>query len=377
MKMRAAILHEQGCPRPYSHSMPMTIEELDLEIPREGEVLIEMVAAGLCHSDLSTIEGLRPRRLPTVLGHEGGGIVREIGPGVRTLNIGDHVVLSPVLGCGECRDCLSGHPALCTVSSQAKSMGTMLDGTSRLSWNGEKIYHTSGVSCFAEYAIISELSAVAIESDLPLNEAALFGCAVMTGLGSVINTARVPAGAAVAVVGLGGVGLSAILGSVLVGAERIIAVDVHDEKLSLANEIGATHSFRASDPDCVESIRDLTKGGVDFAFEMSGVTQGMKMAYELIRRGGTMVTASLPNIKDNFSINAYDLVSGEKSVKGCYMGSCVPGRDIPRFLRMYKRGRLPIKKLMSPLITLDDINAGYDRLADGRAARQVIQFPHT
>lgn len=252
----------------------------------------------------------------------------------------------------------------------------MLDGTSRLSWNGEKIFHTSGVSCFAEFSIASELSVVAIDPELPLTEAALFGCAVMTGVGSVVNTAKVPAGAAVAVVGLGGVGLSAILGAILVGAERIIAVDIHDEKLSLASEIGATHSFRAPDPDCVKAIHDLTGGGVDFAFEMSGVTRGMKMAYDLVRRGGTMVTASLPNITDNFSVNAYDLVSSEKSVRGCYMGSCVPSRDIPRFLRMYKRGRLPVKKLMSALITLDDINFGYDQLAAGKVARQVIEFSH-
>jgi alcohol dehydrogenase len=376
MEMRAAVLHEQGRSKPYAKSMPITVEKLDIEGPREGEVLIEMVAAGLCHSDLSTIEGQRPRKLPTVLGHEGGGIVRDIGPGVRELGIGDHVVLGPVLGCGECRDCLSGHPALCTASLVAKSQGTMLDGTSRLSWNGENIFHTSGVSCFAEFSVASEFSVVAIDPELPLTEAALFGCAVMTGVGSVVNTAEVSAGAVVAVVGLGGVGLSAILGAVLVGAKRIIAVDVHDEKLSLASEIGATHSFRASDPDCIESIRELTGGGVDFAFEMSGVTQGMKTAYDLVRRGGTMVTASLPTITDEFSVNAYDLVSGEKSVRGCYMGSCVPSRDIPRFLRLYKRGRLPIKRLMSALITLDDINIGYDRLADGKVARQVIEFSH-
>ncbi len=374
MRMRAAVLNEQGRSKPYAESTPLTVEELDIEGPREGEVLIEMVAAGLCHSDLSTIEGQRPRKLPTVLGHEGGGVVRDVGPGVRELAVGDHVVLGPVLGCGECRDCLSGHPALCTASLAAKSQGMMLDGTSRLSWNGEKIFHTSGVSCFAEFSVASELSVVAIDPELPLAEAALFGCAVMTGLGSVVNTARVPAGAAVAVVGLGGVGLSAILGAVLVGADRIIAVDLHDEKLSLAGEIGATHSFRASDPDCIEAVRELTGGGVDFAFEMSGVTQGMKTAYDLVRRGGTMVTASLPNIADEFSVNAYDLVSGEKSVRGCYMGSCVPSRDIPKFLRMYKRGRLPVEKLMSALITLDDINTGYDRLSDGKVARQVIEF---
>ena len=374
MKMRAAVLHEQGRARPFAESRPMTIEELDIEGPRADEVLIEMVAAGLCHSDLSTLQGHRPRRLPTVLGHEGGGIVREVGPGVGDIKVGDHVVLGPVLACGECRDCLTGHPALCTASQAAKSHGTMLDGTSRLSWDGREIFHTSGVSCFAEYSVASRFSLVVIDADLPLAESALFGCAVMTGVGAVVNTARVPAGAAIAVVGLGGVGLSAILGGILAGAEKIVAGDVHDEKLSLAREIGATHSFRASDEDCAEAVRELTDGGVDFAFEMSGVTRGMKTAYDLLRRGGVMVTASLPAAAEEFAFNAYDLVSGEKTVRGCYMGSCVPKRDIPRFLRMYKRGRLPVEKLMSAMITLDDVNLGFDRLAEGRMARQVIGF---
>jgi len=374
MKMRAAVLHEQGRPRPFADSLPMTVEELDIDGPRTDEVLIEMVAAGLCHSDLSTLEGQRPRKLPSVLGHEGGGIVREVGPDVQDIAVGDHVVLGPVLACGECRDCLSGHPALCTKSQTAKMQGTMLDGTSRLTWNGQQIFHTSGVSCFAEYSVASRYSLIVIEPELPLAAAALFGCAVMTGIGAVVNTAKVPVGSTIAVVGLGGVGLSAILGGALAGAERVIAVDVHDEKLSLAREIGATHSFRASDADCIESIRELTGGGVDYAFEMSGVTQGMRTAYGLVRRGGTMVTASLPAITEEFAFNAYDLVSGEKTVRGCYMGSCVPKRDIPKFLRMYKRGRLPIEKMMSAQITLDDINAGFDRLAEGKIARQVINF---
>lgn len=377
MKMRGAVLHEQGRPRPYVGSAPMTVEELDIDGPREDEVLIELVAAGLCHSDLSTVEGHRSRRLPTVLGHEGGGIVREVGPGVEEIGVGDHVVLGPVLACGECRDCLSGHPALCTVSQAAKTRGMMLDGTSRLRWGGQEVYHTSGASCFAEYSVASRFSLVAIDPDIPLAEAALFGCAVMTGIGAVVNTAKVPAGSTIAVVGLGGVGLSTILGGTLAGAGRIIAVDVHDEKLSLAREIGATHSFRASDEDCVDSIRELTGGGVDFAFEMTGVTRGMKTAYDLVRRGGVMVTASLPAMTEEFAFNAYDFVSGEKTVRGCYMGSCVPKRDISRFLRMYKRGRLPVGKLMSAFITLDDINLGFDRLAAGKIARQVIDFAGT
>lgn len=374
MKMRAAVLHEQGRPRPFAGSRPMTVEELDVEGPRADEVLVEMAAAGLCHSDLSTLEGRRPRRLPTVLGHEGGGIVREVGPGVAGIGVGDHVVLGPVLACGECRDCLSGHPALCTASQAAKSRGTMLDGTSRLRWDGREIFHTSGVSCFAEYVVASRFSLVTIDPALPLAESALFGCAVMTGVGAVVNTARVPAGAAIAVVGLGGVGLSAILGGVLAGAGRIVAVDVHDEKLSLAREIGATHVFRADDEECAEAVRELTGGGVDFAFEMSGVTRGMRTAYDLVRRGGAMVTASLPATTEEFAFNAYDLVAGEKTVRGCYMGSCVPSRDIPRFLRLYERGRLPVGKLLGARIALDDVNLGFDRLADGRMARQVIDF---
>jgi alcohol dehydrogenase len=377
VKTRAAVLHEQARPRPYASSRPMTVETLDIDGPRENEVLIEMVAAGLCHSDLSTIEGSRPRRLPTVLGHEGAGVVVEVGPGVDDIRAGDHVVLGPVIACGTCRDCLAGRPALCAASKDAKTNGVMLDGTHRLHWNGRDVFHTSGVSCFSEYAVAPKFSVVAVDRGIPLDDAALFGCAVMTGVGAVVNTARVAPGATMAVVGLGGVGLSAVLGGRVAGAQRIVAIDVHDEKLDLARRLGATDTFNARDPDCAAAVRDATDGGVDFAFESSGAAAALTTAYAAVRRGGSMITTSLPPTDAEFAFNIYDLVAGEKTVRGCYMGTCVPRRDIPRFLALYERGLLPVAGLKSGLLRLDEINEGFDRLADGRVARQVIDFRGT
>jgi alcohol dehydrogenase len=379
MRMTAAVLYEQGKPRPFATSKPLVIEEVELDAPGEGELLIEIGGAGLCHSDLSTIEGLRPRKLPAVGGHEGAGIVRALGPGVSGLAIDDHVVTLFVSSCGRCRYCAEGRPNLCDASMSARSAGTLLSGERRLRFTGERraslLHHYSNLSVYAEYAVVSESSVVKIDSDVPLDVAAIFGCAVMTGVGAVLNTARVPAGGAMAVVGLGGVGMCALLGGVVAGAARLIAVDVNPDKLGLARQLGATDTALATDADCVAQVRDLTNGGLDYVIETAGTIPAMQTAYAITARGGTTVSVGLPSPAQSFQFAHSALVTDERTIKGSYMGSCVPKRDIPRFIELYKRGKLPIDRLRSATIGFDDLNAGFDRLADGGVLRQVL-VPH-
>ena len=375
MKMKAAVLREQGKPRPYATSMPMTIEDVDLDPPGPGEVLYKIIGAGLCHSDLSTIENLRPRKLPTIPGHEAAGIVEAVGPGVTGLKPGDHVISVFVTSCGECRYCNAGRPNLCQGNNASRANGTLLSGERRLSLNGEPIYHYSGLSVFAQYAVVSQHALIKIDDDVPLEDATIFGCAVVTGVGAVLNTAQVPAGAVMAVVGLGGVGMNALMGGVVAGAERIVAIDINPDKLRIAKELGATDTFLAGNADVVAAVRDATDGGVDYVIETAGAIPAMNLAYGVTARGGMVVSAGLPASTAQFSYLHGALVSDEKSIRGSYMGSCVPKRDIPRFINLYKRGKLPVQKLRSGFITLDQVNEGFDRLSDGSVLRQILQ-PH-
>ncbi len=372
MKTKAAVLNEIGMPRPYAESRPLAIEELELDPPGEGEVLVRIRAAGLCHSDLSVINGDRPRPTPIALGHEAAGEVVEPGPGVTDLNPGDRVVMVFVPSCGHCVPCMEGRPALCEPGAVANGAGTLLSGARRLHRNGNDIHHHLGVSAFAEYAVCARPSLIKVDDDLPFEEAALFGCAVLTGVGAVVNTAKVPPGTSVAVVGLGGVGLNALLGGVLSGAERILAVDLNPDKLALARKLGATDTFEAGADDCVASVREATGGGVDYAFEMAGSVKAMDLCYRITRRGGTTVTAGLSHPDHNFEVQHVSLVAEERTVKGSYIGSCVPVRDVPRYIALYRRGRLPVDRLMSGTLPLEDINRAFDRLADGQAIRQVV-----
>jgi alcohol dehydrogenase len=372
MKIKAAVLHEIGRPRPYAESRPLLIEELDLDPPGEGEVLVRIGAAGLCHSDLSVVNGDRPRPVPMALGHEAAGEVVEVGSGVTDLVPGDHVVMIFVPSCGHCLPCMEGRPALCEPGAQANGVGTLLSGSRRLHLNGENVNHHMGVSAFAEYAVCARPSLVKVDGDLPLEEAALFGCAVLTGVGAVVNTARVAPGSAVAVVGLGGVGLNALLGALAAGAERVIAVDVLDDKLAFARQLGATDTFNAGEADCVDEIKSLTAGGVDCAFEMAGSVKAMDLCYRMTRRGGTTVTAGLSHPDHRFEVQHVSLVAEERTVKGSYIGSAVPLRDVPRYIGLYRRGRLPVDRLMSERLSLEQINEGFDRLADGHTVRQII-----
>lgn len=374
MKIRAAILDEMGRAPPYAQSKPLTIDEVDLAPPGHGEVLVKIVAAGLCHSDLSVIDGNRPRPMPMALGHEAAAVVEELGEGVDDLAKGDHVVLVFVPSCGHCEPCAIGRPALCEPAAVANGNGTLLSGARRITRNGKPINHHLGVSCFAEYATVSRRSLVKIDPDLPLDKAALFGCAVLTGVGAVVNTARVTAGSSVAVVGLGGVGLAALLGALAAGAERVVAVDLSPAKLGIAGQLGATDQVAAGDADVVDKVRAATRGGVDFALEMAGSVKALELAYRITRRGGTTVTAGLPPPDAVLPVPAVNLVAEERTLKGSYIGTSVPLRDLPRYLSLFRRGRLPIDRLLTDRLRLDEINEGFDRLRKGEAVRQIVTF---
>jgi alcohol dehydrogenase len=374
MKIKAAVLNAMGANAPYAQTKPLAIDELELEGPGPGEILVRVAAAGLCHSDLSVINGDRPRPMPMALGHEAAGVVEELGEGVTDLKRGDHVVLVFVPSCGHCPPCSEGRPALCEPGAAANGAGTLLSGARRLRRNSEAINHHLGCSAFAEYATVSRRSAVKIDPELPFDEAALFGCAVLTGVGAVVNTARVRAGDSVAVVGLGGVGLASVLGARACGARHIVAVDLSEAKLELAQSLGATHTFNAADADCIEKIRQATSGGVDYAFELAGAVKALELAYKITRRGGTTVTAGLPPPTATFPLPAVHLVAEERTLKGSYIGTCVPSRDLPRYIDLYRQGRLPVDRLMSGKLKLDEINLGFDLLHEGKAVRQVVVF---
>ncbi|MCS7268727.1 MAG: zinc-dependent alcohol dehydrogenase family protein [Geminicoccaceae bacterium] len=372
MRIRAAVLEQMGLPPPYTESRPLRIQEVELDPPGPGEVLVRIAAAGLCHSDLSVINGDRPRPLPMVLGHEAAGVVEDVGAGVEDLRKGDHVVLVFVPACGHCLPCAEGRPALCEPGALANGAGTLLSGARRLRRDGEPLNHHVGVSAFAEYATVSRRSVVKIDPELPLEEAALFGCAVLTGAGAVINTAGVRAGQTVAVVGLGGVGLCALLAAVASGAREIVAVDVLPHKLAFARQLGATATFHAREENVVEAIRERTRGGVDFAFELAGTANALELAWAITRRGGVTVTAGLPHPSARLPVPIVQLVAEERTLKGSYIGTAVPARDVPRLIDLYRNGRLPVDRLLSGRLSLEEINLGFDRLARGEAVRQVV-----
>ncbi|MBA4601508.1 zinc-dependent alcohol dehydrogenase family protein [Thermoactinomyces mirandus] len=367
MKTRAAVLYEMGLPAPYKESKPLVIEQLDLELPGMGEVLVRIRAAGLCHSDLSVKNGNHPRPTPMVLGHEAAGEVIEIGESVYDLAVGDHMVCAFVSSCGHCALCREGRPALCEPGAEANSKGVLLSGERRLKKEDTTIYHHLGVSRFSDYAVIDQHSLIKVDPSVPFHEVTIFGCAVMTGVGAVLNTAQVKAGSSVAIVGL-----SALLGTVVAGARQIVAVDINPNKLELAKSLGATDIFNAKDPQVVNQIRSNTGDGVEYAFETAGVVPAMQTAYQITRRGGTTIASGLPHPKEQLSIPQVTLAAEERTIKGSYIGSCVPTRDIPRYIELYRQGRLPVDRLLTDTLPLKDINEGFDRLARGQAARLVV-----
>lgn len=372
MKIRAALLKQMGLPAPYAQSQPLHIAELELHDPGPGEVLVKIRAAGLCHSDLSVIDGNRPRPMPMVIGHEAVGVIAKLGSGVSDLAVGDHVVTVFVPSCGHCHPCEHARPALCEPGFKANGAGTLLSGARR--FGDQSIHHHLGVSGFADHAVVARESCVRIDKSLPFDIAAVFGCAVITGVGGVVNTAQVKQGESVAVIGLGGVGLAALLGAKRAGASPLIAIDLSAAKLAIAKQFGATHTFNASAPDCAEQIRALLPGGVSHALEMAGSAKALELAWKITARGGTTVTAGLPHPDARLTISPVQLVVEERALKGSYVGSCVPSRDIPRYIEWYKNGELPVDKLLTERIRLQDINAGFDRLAKGETIRTVVVF---
>ena len=370
--VRAAVLMRSGDPGPFASTEPIQVRELQLDQPGAGELTIKIHAAGLCHSDLSVINGDRPRPVPIVLGHEAAGEVTEIGAGVSDFKVGDRVVLAFVPSCGECEACLAGRAALCVPGAAANTAGTLTSGQRR--WSGEEgelLHHHLGISAFAEQTIVSELSAIKIPDDLPYELASLFGCAVLTGVGAALNSAEIGPGQTVAVFGLGGVGLAAVMGAKLAGAGRVIAIDPVEHKRELAMEIGADDTLEGGE-GTVDELKAMTDGGPDRVIETAGSAKVLETAYLATRRGGITVTVGLPNPEALLSIPAVSLVAEERTLKGSYLGSANPSEMLPQLFDYWRAGKLPVEKLISGRLKLDQINEGFDLLASGEAIRQII-----
>ncbi|MFE7413189.1 zinc-binding dehydrogenase [Streptomyces laurentii] len=371
MRTRAAVLRGVSTARPYGATRPVEVEELELGAPREGEALVRIAAASLCHSDLSVVNGDRVRPLPMALGHEAVGVVAETGPGVTRVAPGDHVALVFVPSCGFCADCAAGRPALCGRAAAANGSGALLHGPSLLTdASGAVVHHQLGVSAFAEHAVVAQESLVPIPEDVPFTVASLFGCAVLTGAGAVVNTAAVRPGQSVVVYGLGGVGLSAVLGARAAGAYPVVAVDPVAEKRELALRLGAHHTFAPE--EAVAAVRDLTGGGAEVAVEAVGSPRVMADCLTAVARGGRVVSVGLPAPGRTLEVPALAFAGEGKSLIGSYMGDAVPRRDIPRFLDLWRAGLMPVERMHTGTLPLAGINKALEELASGRAVRQVV-----
>lgn len=371
MRITAAILDQIGLPGPYADSRPLRLAEVELAPPRPGELLVRIDAAGLCHSDLSVINGDRPRPMPMALGHEAAATVVETGDADSPFKPGDRVVLAFLPACGQCACCGAGEGYLCQPGATANGEGRLLRGGRRImELPGTQVNHHLGVSAFATHAVVDQRSAVKVPSDIAPEIAALFGCAVLTGVGAVMNTAAVKPGESVVVYGLGGVGLSSLLGAVAAGANPVIAVDPIEDKRKLALELGAAAAVAPA--DAAQAIANLTGGGADVAIETAGKAAVLAAAYKSTRRGGRTVTVGLPNPAEMLSFPAVSLVAEGKTLMGSYMGSSIPSRDVPRYIGLWRAGRLPVHRLLSGTAPLSEINRLMDELAAGRVIRQVV-----
>ena len=360
--MKAAVLHE----------IPgkLQIEDIQIDSPGPREVLITTTAAGLCHSDLHFIEGKYPYFTPTVVGHESAGVVEAVGDQVTYVKPGDHVVTYLSVFCGECKNCLNGRPTLCT---NQESVARKPTDPPRLSQNGSPIYQFLNLSSFAEQMLVHEHAVVKIDPDFPLETAAILGCGVSTGLGAAMRTANVRPGDTVAVIGLGGVGISALQGARIAGADRIIAVDTLEEKLKLAEKLGATDLVDATKGDPVGQVQALTGLGVDHAFEAIGLKVTAEQAFRMTRPGGTATVIGMIPFGTSIEINGFELLS-ERRLQGCIMGSRNFREAIPSYIELYKQGRLKLDELLSARIQLDDVNEAFDKLSRGEVMRSVITF---
>lgn len=354
------------------HNKPVTVEELSFDSPKRGEVMVRLNACGVCHSDLSAITGTIALPLPLVLGHEGAGVVEEVGEGVTDFAKGDHVIFSFVYMCGKCRFCLSGRPVLCL--DQGKALTTPLEGTPRVhDTSGKALNIFSGCGAMAEYATVSAENLIRIDPKIPLEVAALVGCGVTTGVGAVFNTAKVVPGSSVAVFGCGGVGLSVIQGARIAGADRIIAIDTLEAKLAMAKQFGATDTILGKPgEDPTKALKKLTGGGPDYAFECVGSGELAASAYKAIRRGGLAVVVGVAKPSDSTSIRSMTLVFEEKTITGSYFGSCVPRIDFPRMLALYLKGELKLEELITRRYRIDEAAQAFADLESGRNARGVI-----
>jgi NDMA-dependent alcohol dehydrogenase len=370
--MRAAVL--------FAPNEELEVTDVDLAAPGSKEVRVSLAASGVCASDWHTMTGAIPSPTPSVLGHEGAGVVVEVGDQVTSVKPGDHVVLSWVPSCGHCRYCESGRPNLCSVAAPSLLAGTLVSGARRLSYQGQPLYHYSFLSTFAEAVVVDEACCVPVRDDVPLSVAALVGCAVMTGYGAVVNRAQVEPGSTVVVFGAGGVGLSAVMAARLSGAQHIVAVDPVASKRDLATEVGATHVVDPRQADAGSLIANLTKGdGADVAIESAGRTELVAEAFAATRRGGTIVCVGIPSADATIVLPGPAMVRHEKIVTGSLYGSCRAQTDMPRILDLYAEGRLPLDRLVSRTYELEDINQAFEDMVAGKLARGVVTFrggPH-
>lgn len=355
-------------------NQPVVVEEIEVESPRRGEVMIKLAACGVCHSDYSVTTGTIPFPPPVVLGHEGAGIVVEVGEGVTGIAVGDAVVSSFVSMCGKCRYCQTGRPQLCDQA--AKAAFTLPDGTVRTKdLKGNPLNVFSGCGVMAEYATLHTDNVVKIDKDIPLDRAALVSCGVMTGVGAVVNTARVAPGSIAVVFGCGGVGLNAIQGCAIAGAAMIVAVDTADAKLEMARQFGATHVLNAkAEENVVKALRKLTGGGADYAFECVGYGEIAAQAYGCLRKGGTAVVVGVASQKDNTTVRTASLTFEEKTLTGSYFGSARPREDFPRLLALYRNKRLKLDELITRTYRIEEAPQAFADLASGKNARGVIVF---
>lgn len=367
MKITGAVLEEIGRPRPFADSRPISISELELDPPGPGEVLVRIEAAGLCHSDLSVVDGNRVRPVPMLLGHEAAGRVEELGEGVEGLSVGDRVVMAFLPRCGECRNCRTDGKLPCSVGSAANNAGVLLNDGQRLHRDGEDVRHHLGVSGFATHAVVNARSVVRVDDDVPPAVAAVLGCAVLTGGGAVINTGKPQEGDAVVVVGLGGVGMAALITALSLGRGDVIGVDSVPAKLEAARELGAT---------AVHTPQEALEAGVKapVVIEAAGNARAFETAVQLTDVGGVTVTVGLPAPDARASIAPLGITAEARTIVGSYLGSAVPQRDIPKYAQLWREGKLPVESLISSHIALEDINEAMDQLADGKAIRQVILF---
>ncbi|MEV5503032.1 Zn-dependent alcohol dehydrogenase [Nonomuraea fuscirosea] len=362
--MRAALLEHVGA--------PLAVRDLRLDPPHAGEVLVRVEAAGVCHSDQHYLTGDLRCPLPVVPGHEGAGVIEEVGPGVTGLQAGDRVCLMWRPRCGQCPYCLAGRPALCEAAGIQASSGGLLDGTTRLRDGDTRVHHLLGVSCFAEYCVVSERAVVPVPPEVPPEIAAIAGCAVITGVGAVLNAVGECAGDAIVIFGAGGVGLSSVLGARLAGANPIIVVDVVAERLAMAARLGATHTVDASSQDVAAAVRDIRPRGAEWAIEAIGRPATLETAFDVLRPGGTLVAVGLGAVGTTFAVPLNLLVQREKRVVGSLYGSANPLIDLPRLFDLYLAGRLPLGELIGRSYPLDHVNAAFADLAGGSVGRGVL-----